>query len=237
MDCMKILKNLKHIFAVSVISLSLIGSSLFVFGDEFTDAMNGFFVYRTTGDVWQDMFHKHTPTPSSDIIIIKIDEPSLNELQAKNNLTMLGIPKSIYTTLIQKLENVNVRGIAFDILFQNADADERLFAEMLTKYPNIVIGAQYHADLCQIEYGNIYTALSQTVASKYPKYPSASDCLALLRNIIVTEDIETRYRSMLVDIDDVSTLTTENILNIFCTYTSNAIFDCPGLPRSLYKSV
>lgn len=37
---MKILKNLKHIFAVTILSLSLIGTSLFILGDEFTDAIN-----------------------------------------------------------------------------------------------------------------------------------------------------------------------------------------------------
>ena len=32
-----------------------------------------------------------------------------------------------------------MKGIAFDIIFQNADKDEQLFADTMAKYPNIVI--------------------------------------------------------------------------------------------------
>jgi CHASE2 domain-containing sensor protein len=55
--------------------------------------------------VWQDYFYRHTLAPSEDIVIIKIDEKTLNELQAKNTLKTLSIPKSTYATLIEKLQS------------------------------------------------------------------------------------------------------------------------------------
>ncbi len=101
---MKFFRNLKHIFAVTLISLLIISSSVFVFGKEFTHALSGFFVYRTGGDVWQDKIYRHTLTPSDDIVIVKIDEKTLNSFQAQSDQKMLTIPKSMYTILVEKLE-------------------------------------------------------------------------------------------------------------------------------------
>lgn len=101
---MKFLKNLKHIFVVTILSLSLMYGAIFLFDDEFTNSINGFFVYRTGHGIWQDYLHRHALVPSQDIVIIKIDEKSLNELQAKNTLKNLTIPKSTYAILTQKLE-------------------------------------------------------------------------------------------------------------------------------------
>jgi hypothetical protein len=47
---MKFFRNLKHIFAVTLISLSIILSSVFIFRDEFFYSLSGFFVYRTGVD-------------------------------------------------------------------------------------------------------------------------------------------------------------------------------------------
>ena len=94
---MKFFRNLKHIFAVTLISLLIISSSVFVFGKEFTHALSGFFVYRTGGDVWQDKIYRHTLTPSDDIVIV-------NSFQAQSDQKMLTIPKSMYTILVEKLE-------------------------------------------------------------------------------------------------------------------------------------
>lgn len=137
---MKFFRNLKHILLSSVLSLAIIFSSIFLFADEFTHSLNGFFVYRTWGGVWQDHLYKHTLKPSTDdIVIVKIDEKTLNELQAKSNLKTLSISKSIYAILVQKLESVWVKGIAFDIIFQNVDREEQLFADMLARYTNITL--------------------------------------------------------------------------------------------------
>jgi adenylate cyclase len=72
-------------------------------------------------------------------VIVKIDEKTLNSLQSRSDQKMLTIPKSMYTILVEKLESAWVKGIAFDIIFQNTDKDEVLFADTMAKYPNIVI--------------------------------------------------------------------------------------------------
>lgn len=104
---MKFFRNLKHIFLASVLSLMIIFSSILILGDEFTHSLGGFFIYRTGGGVWQDNIYTHSLVPSTDkIVIVKIDEKTLNELQAKGNLKNLTIPKSIYAILVEKLESV-----------------------------------------------------------------------------------------------------------------------------------
>jgi adenylate cyclase len=54
---------------------------------------------------------------------------------------MLTIPKRRYIELVHLLEAAWVKGIAFDIIFQNADPDEAEFAEVMRKYGNVVISA------------------------------------------------------------------------------------------------
>ena len=92
---MKKLRNLKHIFAIFVLSLLFVFGSIMLFSRDFSNALNGFFVYRTTGGVWQDSIYKHAISPSylaenkhglpqTKIKIIKVDDESLNYLQANN---------------------------------------------------------------------------------------------------------------------------------------------------------
>ena len=57
---------------------------------------------------------------------------------------MLTIPKSRYSELVEKLEIAGVRGIAFDIVFQNPDNEEKSFANLLGKYKNIIIGTSIY---------------------------------------------------------------------------------------------
>ena len=52
---------------------------------------------------------------------------------------MLSLPKSAYTTLVERLESFGVKGIAFDIIFQNSDPDETSFVDTLKKNNNIVL--------------------------------------------------------------------------------------------------
>lgn len=101
---MKKLRNLKHIFAIFVLSLLFVFGSILLFSRDFSNSLNGFFVYRTTGGVWQDYFHTHDLHPSSDIAIIAIDEQTLNSLQVQGDQKMLTIPKSQYAYLVEQLE-------------------------------------------------------------------------------------------------------------------------------------
>ncbi len=143
-----------------------------LFGGDFLLSITHFFVYReslvaqfVSTETYEGWTHRTDPKkysefannhsllslllrydfhPSKEIALIKIDDASLNLIQAKNGTErMLTIPKSYYIDLIESLEAAGVKGIAFDIVFQNRDPDEEKFAETLKKYKNIVIAAEY----------------------------------------------------------------------------------------------
>ena len=139
---MRKLQNLKHIFVIILLSLGILFGFFMLFSQEFTNSINGFFIYRTS-NTWQDFIYKHKLVPSENIAIINIDEKTLNTLQANGDLKMLTISKKTYRDLVEKLESVSVKGIGFDIIFQNNDADQQEFAKSLKRYKNIVIGASY----------------------------------------------------------------------------------------------
>ena len=101
---MRKLKNLKHIFGIISLSVVILGTLMMMFARDFTNAINALFIYRTTGGIWQDRIYTHTLHPSENIALIKIDEKTLNSLQAHGDLKMLTIPKSTYGDLVEKLE-------------------------------------------------------------------------------------------------------------------------------------
>jgi class 3 adenylate cyclase/CHASE2 domain-containing sensor protein len=140
---MKYFRNLKHIAFISTIALVLVFSLIGIFFSSFNDSINGLFIYRTGSGMWQDVIHKHSLGISPDIRVIRIDNTSLNTLQAQGNLKMLRIPKEKYSELVEKLQWAGVKWIAFDIIFENADPDEKDFAETLKKYSNIVLATEY----------------------------------------------------------------------------------------------
>ena len=142
---MRKLKNLKHIFFIIILSLTVLFSLVMIFSRDFTNSINGFFIYRSGTGIWQDTIYEHTLRASDDIVIINIDERTLNELQANGDLKMLTIPKKIYSDLVEKLESARAKGIGFDIIFQNSDPDQNEFARTMKKYKNIVIGASYQS--------------------------------------------------------------------------------------------
>jgi hypothetical protein len=106
---MKPLRHLKHILATSMLSLTILFGTIMMFSGEFSSAIDGFFVYRTgtgvTGTaVWQDTIYSHTLTPSDQIVLITIDEATLNTFQSQSDQKMLTIPKSVYRDLVNQLE-------------------------------------------------------------------------------------------------------------------------------------
>ncbi len=137
---MQFVRNLKHIFAIWCITLIALFGVVGLFGKDFLIPITHFFIYRETGI--QSSLYPYHFTPSKNIAIVKIDDASLNSLQAESDLKMLTIPKSVYIDLIEKLESVWVKGIGIDIVFQNKDPDEEKFAETMKKYSNIVIATQ-----------------------------------------------------------------------------------------------
>ncbi len=134
---MQITRNLKHIFFVSTIIFLMIFGTIRFFAP-FVVPTTHFFVYREN-IIPLNWLYKYEFKPSNDIAIIKIDDTTLNTLQSKSDLKYLSIPKSIYGDLITKLESVWVKGVAFDIVFQNIDPEEQTFADILERSPNVVI--------------------------------------------------------------------------------------------------
>lgn len=101
-----ILKHIKHLVVIIVIATALLFGYMMLFTGEFSNSLNGFFLYRTGNGVWQDYFHKHTLKPSDNIALITIDDRTINSLQASGDLKMLTIPKKHYRDLVERLTSV-----------------------------------------------------------------------------------------------------------------------------------
>ena len=146
---MKKLKNIKHIFIIIILSLIFLFGGILLFSKDFKNSINGFFIYRTWNDSWQDTIYAHTLKPSKDIIIIKIDEKTLNNFQSGSDLKMLTIPKSKYTQLVDLLHFAKAKWVGFDIIFQNKDETEEEFARKMSEYKNIAIASfEYNGEPC-----------------------------------------------------------------------------------------
>lgn len=153
---MRKLKNLKHIFTIILISLVLIFTCIRLFTSEFTNAINGLFIYRTTGWIWQDAIYRHTlnPNKTQKIQIVAIDDATLDYFQSQNK----DLDKEKYTNIIEILESSQVKWIGIDIIFGEADnasrdlnnrTKEEMLAHTMRKYNNIVIATQYDWNYCE----------------------------------------------------------------------------------------
>lgn len=138
---MQFTRNLKHIFIIWCIAFIVILWGVKLFDSTFTLSFTHYFVYQNS---WiQGLLFHYNFTPSENIALIKIDDASLNAYQAQRGLKMLTIPKSRYANIVRLLESASVKGIAFDIIFQNVDPSEDLFIKTLSTYKNIVIASSY----------------------------------------------------------------------------------------------
>lgn len=138
---MQFLKNLKHIFFISLLSLAILFGSVLLLFSDFLVPMNYFLIYRTgAGATFQDTIYTHSLEPSKNIVVVEIDEHTINTLQAKNELQMLSIPKKYYEHLVRILRSYNARAIGFDIIFQNADSTEADFIATLEASDDVTIG-------------------------------------------------------------------------------------------------
>ena len=105
---MKFLKNLKHIFAIWAVVMLLIVCMVSILGSSFIIPITQFFTYRDAP--FQNILYTHHWKPSTrDIAIIKIDDISLNALQAQSDQKVLTLPKAEYMKLIKSLQSVGVR--------------------------------------------------------------------------------------------------------------------------------
>ena len=105
-----------------------------VFISFFKVAENRTFDYRQRLRV----LHKR-PTPNKDIVVLAIDDASLESLWDKYGEWPL--PRNIYGDLINYLENENPQAIIFDLMFiksirTSSEADKYL-TDTMNKYPNI----------------------------------------------------------------------------------------------------
>jgi class 3 adenylate cyclase/CHASE2 domain-containing sensor protein len=164
---MQFVRNLKHIFIVFLIVFVAIFGIMKFFGAHFSLPLTHFFIYRE-GNPILDKLYKYKFTPSTDnIAIIKIDNESINALQAGTNIKMLGIPKSVYIDLIEKLSFVGVESIGFDIVFQNTDPDEETFKKVLESHKNTVIARMQEVGNCTIDADGAYTTCEWLPRSIY----------------------------------------------------------------------
>lgn len=121
---MKIFKNFKHIFFIIAISLTLVFvMTKYLFAD-FLVPINYFFTYRTGNDAPQDIIYAHKSEPSKNIVMIEIDEKTINELMSASDYSMLTIGKTVYAEVVENLKRLGAKSIGFDIIFQNPDTEE-----------------------------------------------------------------------------------------------------------------
>ncbi|GAB0174124.1 MAG: adenylate/guanylate cyclase domain-containing protein [Candidatus Altimarinota bacterium] len=167
---MQFARNLKHIFIIWCIAFLLILLGVKLFDSTFTISFTHYFVYRNSG-IQSILFPYHF-SPSKDIALIKIDDASLNAYQAQRGLKMLTIPKSRYANIVRLLESASVKGIAFDIIFQNVDPSEDLFIKTLSANKNIVIASSYKKNaVCVAGSGGLFEDCEGIPRKPYQNIP------------------------------------------------------------------
>lgn len=118
---MKKIQNIKHIFIIIFIVFFLISVGFFGFLKNFLIPANYALIYRTGEQTqnqeskksWQDYIYKHTFEPSKNIVVITIDEKTLNHYSgnqiASAEYSTLTIPKSDYTKVMKTLIDAGVK--------------------------------------------------------------------------------------------------------------------------------
>ncbi|MBP9779913.1 adenylate/guanylate cyclase domain-containing protein [Candidatus Gracilibacteria bacterium] len=231
---MQKLRNLKHIFVVII--LSLLAAISVIFFSQLNSLFNEIFIYRTGDNTWQDTIYKHSLAPSNDIAIVRIDEKTLNEFRAKADTKEVGIPKSKYIELIDLLRSWGVKGMAFDILLQNADTDEGKLAKKMQEKNDIVIATTIQ-NLCLQKYDDLRIS-HPDLFSDFPFHTNAADCQSSIIDMLQYASskgfFKAEYRIFVGNSGSTSMM---QKLRFYCTPGLNGFLDCPGLPREVYKSV
>jgi len=251
---MQILRNLKHIFLISILCLTFVFWGIRLLWADFSESLQAFFIYRTGRNAnFQDIIYKHSLTPGKDIAIITIDDATLNEYQASSDLKTLTLWKKIYIDLAKKLKIANVQWIGWDILFQNSDTEvdpitqatyEADFASILQETPS-VIATEYQSQICDNELTHLYNSYGTTEYTGIIHFPNRSEinCRdALIQFILENRNsLNERDRSKytpLLKYESVSQITTNDLIESLCTLDVNREYTtCPGSPRSVYKNV
>ena len=100
----------------------------------FEVAENRTFDYRQTLQV----MHKR-PIPNKDIVVIAIDDASLEALWDKYG--EWPIPRNVYADMINHLEKYNPQAIIFDLMFiksmRASEISDKYLIDTMNKYPNV----------------------------------------------------------------------------------------------------
>lgn len=124
------MKKAIHIGTITLIASILTLGLWLITRSSIGIGVNEFFIYQKN------------PLPSSDkIVIVRVDNESLDALQ-KTDLRIFNLSKTVFSTLINKLEAMSVRAIGIDIIFTNRSEDENILADTLRDHPNVVIWAR-----------------------------------------------------------------------------------------------
>ncbi len=111
-----------------------------VFVSFFNVAENRTFDYRQ----WIKVNHKH-PLPNDDIVILTVDDASLEYLWDKYGEWPL--PRDIYANLINYIEKQNPQAIIFDMMFiksvRTSPHIDKYLTDTMNKYENVYVGMNF----------------------------------------------------------------------------------------------
>lgn len=145
------LLKLRSLLANSIFAGGLIGFMVFVF---FAGLFH-FNVLKSFEDVtleWRFKYFHFNAQPSDDIVILGIDNESINRIGR------FPWSRDKYAKIVEALNFYGAKAIAFDLYFESQDREnpqaDRLFAETIEKYNNVIIatisnanvGADYYSE-------------------------------------------------------------------------------------------
>ena len=136
-------KKILHILAIYGIALFLLWLAIFAFNNTREDGKT---LYTNIGNTINNFAYTTIPNPSEKVVIVKIDNATLDYVQEASDVKVFSFPKKFYIDLIEKIESAGVRAIGFDIVFANKSADDASFVETLRKYKNIVLAVKTGVD-------------------------------------------------------------------------------------------
>ena len=156
-----------------------------VFVSFFEVAENRTFDYRQSIQV----VHKH-PIPNKDIVILAIDDASLEYLWDKYG--EWPIPRNVYADVINQIEAQNPQALIFDLMFlksiRTAQKADDYFVETMNKYDNIYTGINFDDQPSDVRIpSTLPDRLAANVDNKsnisYKKY-SFSNCRPILASLM-----------------------------------------------------
>jgi adenylate cyclase len=108
---------------------------------------------------------------SADVVIIELDQESINQLTPPYNRVPL--PRSVYTKLIEHLNEIGVRAIGIDVIMSNSDpispADDTVLYSSIKSAGNVVVAGKID-DAQELWIENRYSMTDTTYVKKFYNY-------------------------------------------------------------------